>query len=480
MEGDLTSLPFEELLQRDFVSASRLARQVSDAPSAVAIVTAEDIRAYGYRTLADVINGIRGLYTTDERTYHFMGGRSFGDVEDYAGRVMLLIDGYVVQDNLFDQAYIDESGLIDLELVERVEYVPGTGSVTYGNNALLGIINVVTRRGRDFDGARVSAEVSSRGASRQRATWGKRLESGAEVLLSASTLDIDGRNLYFPAYDTPATNFGVAAGLDGERSQRVFGKLSWSGWTVQGGWVERHKNVPTNPSRYTAFNTPYPTRDETAFLGVRHETDLGLQLSSSSSLMLGRYAYGNTREYALNEDGEYDEGEKYGVRDYRGGWWRLDQKFVGRWFADHTLVFGAEIRDDHRQSFGRRFLSPGGEVTYRDDAELSRRTFSLYVADDYRLNERWTLNLGMRYDDADDLDGNLSPRAALTWQQDSSTIWKASYSEAFKMPNANDRWISDDEAIPSTSPPPSSCCSASLRRRRASPARSIATGAAIC
>ena len=144
-QDDLTALPFEELLRRDFVSASRLARQVSDSPAAVSIVTADDIRAYGYRTLAEVINSMRGLYTTDERTYHYMGGRGFGDVEDYAGRVMLLIDGYAVQDNLFDQAYIDESGLIDLELVERVEYVPGTGSVTYGNNALLGILNVVTR-----------------------------------------------------------------------------------------------------------------------------------------------------------------------------------------------------------------------------------------------------------------------------------------------------------------------------------------------
>ena len=234
-QDDLTALPFEELLLRDYVSASRLARQVSDSPAAVSIVTADDIRAYGYRTLADVINGMRGLYTTDERTYHYMGGRSFGDVEDYAGRVMLLIDGYAVQDNLFDQAYIDESGLIDLELVERVEYVPGTGSVTYGNNALLGILNVVTRRGRDFDGARVAAEISSRGASRQRVTWGKRLDNGAEVLLSASTLDIDGRNLYFPAYDTPATNHGVAEGLDGERNQRVFGKLSWGGMDGAGG-----------------------------------------------------------------------------------------------------------------------------------------------------------------------------------------------------------------------------------------------------
>lgn len=447
-QDDLTTLPFEELLLRDYVSASRLARQVSDSPAAVSIVTADDIRAYGYRTLADVINGMRGLYTTDERTYHYMGGRSFGDVEDYAGRVMLLIDGYAVQDNLFDQAYIDESGLIDLELVERVEYVPGTGSVTYGNNALLGILNVVTRRGRDFDGARVSAEVSSRGASRQRVTWGKRLDNGAEVLLSASTLDIDGRNLYFPAYDTPATNHGVAEGLDGERNQRVFGKLSWGGWTVQAAWVEREKNVPTNPSAYTAFNTPFPTRDESAFLGVRYETDLGLQLSSSSSLMLGRYGYWNQREYALNEDGEYDDGEKYGVRDFTGAWWRFDQKFVGRWFTDHTLVFGAELRDDHRQSFRRRFLAPDGEVTYRDDGERSRRTVSLYIADDYRLSDRWTLNLGARHDDADDLDGNLSPRVALIWQPDPATTWKASYSEAFKMPNANDRWTSEDTAVP--------------------------------
>jgi outer membrane receptor protein involved in Fe transport len=91
---------------------------------------------------------------------------------------------------------------------------------------------------------------------------------------------------------------------------------------------------------------------------------------------------------------------------------------------------------------------PAARSPIATTAELSRRTFSLYVADDYRLNEQWTLNLGMRYDDSDDLDGNLSPRAALIWQQDSSTIWKASYSEAFKMPNANDRWISDDEAVP--------------------------------
>ena len=170
---DLADLSLEQLMQREVVWASKIAQQISDSPSAVAIVTAADIRAYGYRTIADVINSMRGLYTTYDRRYQYMGGRGFGAPEDYAGRIMLLIDGYATQDNLFNQAYIDDSGLLDLEVVERVEYVPGTGSVTYGNNALLGTINIVTKHGRDFNATQLSGEVFSHGGKKQRITFGK-------------------------------------------------------------------------------------------------------------------------------------------------------------------------------------------------------------------------------------------------------------------------------------------------------------------
>ncbi|TXI75762.1 MAG: TonB-dependent receptor, partial [Dechloromonas sp.] len=56
-DSTLADVPFDDLVKREVVSASAIARQISDSPSAVAIVTAADIRAYGYRTLADVING---------------------------------------------------------------------------------------------------------------------------------------------------------------------------------------------------------------------------------------------------------------------------------------------------------------------------------------------------------------------------------------------------------------------------------------
>ena len=439
---DLADLPLEQLMQRDVVRASRIAQQISDSPSAVAIVTAADIRAYGYRTIADVINSMRGLYTTYDRRYQYMGGRAFGAPEDYAGRVMLLIDGYATQDNLFNTAYIEDSGLIDIELVERVEYVPGTGSVTYGNNAMLGIINIVTKRGRDFNTAQLSTEVGSHGMQKQRITFGKQFENGADLLLSASLLDIEGQNLYFPAYDTPATNNGWAKNIDDENNKRMFAKLSFEGLTLEGAYVDRSKTLPTNPSLYTAFNTPFQIADRNAFVNVRYETDLALKLHSASRFYYGNYAYDSTRQYSD------DAVIKYGARQFDGGWWGLEQKFVGNWIADHAIVFGFEYRNDFSQNFEWRFLTPSGATDNASTIKeaYNRKTTSFFLTDEYRINDRWSLNIGARYDNASDLAGNWSPRLAAIYRPGLSTTLKASYSEAFRMPHAYER---SDYQLPS-------------------------------
>ena len=440
---DLSEVPLEQLMQREVVWASKIAQQISDSPSAVAIVTAADIRAYGYRTIADVINSMRGLYTTYDRRYQYMGGRGFGAPEDYAGRVMLLIDGYATQDSLFNQAYIDDAGLIDLELVERIEYVPGTGSVTYGNNALLGIINIVTRNGRDFNATQLSGEVASHGSKKQRVTFGKLFDNGADLLLSASTLDVNGQNLFFPAYAVPATNNGLAENIDGERNKRFFGKLSYGGWTIEGSYVDRKKMVPTNPNQYTAFNTPFSIQDTNAFLNARYETDLSFKLRSSSRFYFGDYTYDNFREFT-----DFSDGEKYGRRQFAASWWGIDQKFVGNWFADHSILFGFEFRNDFRQNFRWSYFSPSHDTVRNVEENYSRRTTSLYVADEFRINDQWSLNVGARYDKASDITGNWSPRLVAIYRPTPKTTVKASYSEAFRMPHAYERSRYEAAAAP--------------------------------
>lgn len=431
-QQDLTQLPFEKLLETDVVPASTLASQISDAPSAVAIVTAQDIHDYGYRTLADIFNSIRGLYTTYDRSWQYLGGRGFGRPGDYAGRIMVMIDGYATNENIYNQVYIDNSGLLDTELIERVEYVPGTGSVLYGNNAYFGIINIITKKGRAIDGTQVAGEAISYGGKKGRATYGKQLENGADMLVSASWLDSDGQNLYFPEFDTPATNNGIAHNLDYEKSGRLFGKLSFQGLTVEGGYVSHKKGAPT-ASYGVDFNAYNQYWDDNGFLSAKYDADLAPRLKSSTHAYYGAYL---DRGAGINAPTELFPGM---WREHnQGQWWGIDQKFLATWFDGHKLVFGAEYRDDFQMDLS----DPAGS------SSNTRTTVSFYGQDEITLNEQWRVNVGARYDHASDVGGNISPRLAVIYSPLEQTRIKASYSTAFRLPAAYEKYYTDGSQIP--------------------------------
>jgi outer membrane receptor protein involved in Fe transport len=442
---DLTSLPFEKLTQTDVITASKLAKQVSDSPSAVSIVTADDIRTFGYRSLAEVINSMRGLYTTFDRRYEYLGGRGFGAPGDYVGRIMVLIDGSATQDNLYNQAYIDNSGLVDLELIERVEYVPGTGSVTYGNNALLGIINVITKKGADFNSAQVAGDIASFGSHKQRISVGKKLDNGLDMLFSASWLKSDGQNLHFPYFDTAKENKGWAVNQDFEEARRLFGKVEFEGLSLQVASVTRTKASPL-PKRENAFNRIYHLVDENNLVSAKYEFNLSNDFKSVSRLYYGRY-----EDRALREYGEINPAEQFVKNQSIGQWWGLDQKFALTRIVGHTIVFGAEYRDDFQQEFSPVALNAKFEEQFRlYKYPYTNRTYSLYATDEFTISESLSANVGLRYDKPNAVDCSVdpcirfahkaafSPRMALVYQADTATTVKASYSRAFRLPSPYD------------------------------------------
>ena len=104
---DLFDERIEDLMNIDIDSvytASKFKQKVTEAPASVTIITAEDIRKYGYRTLADILRNVRGFYVTYDRNYSYLGVRGFGRPADYNSRVALLVDGHRVNDNVYDQA----------------------------------------------------------------------------------------------------------------------------------------------------------------------------------------------------------------------------------------------------------------------------------------------------------------------------------------------------------------------------------------
>src|SRR5882672_8310842 len=105
--------------------ASKYEQNISQAPSSVSIVTSDEIKKQGHRTLAEVLRSVRGLFITDDRAYSYLGIRGFGRPSDYNSRVLLLVDGHRMNDNIFDSVLLGTEGVIDIELIERVEIIRG-------------------------------------------------------------------------------------------------------------------------------------------------------------------------------------------------------------------------------------------------------------------------------------------------------------------------------------------------------------------
>lgn len=425
---DLTKASLEELLEYEVVTASKIARQISDAPSAVSIVTAADIKSYGYRTLADILSSMRGLNVTNDRAYDFLGGRGFSSPGEYSGRIMLLIDGIQVNDNVYNQAYFGHDGLIDVELIERVEYIPGPGSVAYGNNAFFGIINVITKKGKQFNGAQAAVSLGSFETGRGRLTYGKQFENNVDLLMSASGLKSHGQNFYFSEFDdgNPANNNGIARHQDGQDNQRLFAKLQGNNWLIEAGYGRRHKNVPTAPYA-SDFNSRYFYNDATKFFAGQYHTDLSERIKLSLLTDYSDYHYQGSSLY----NGEVWAEKSVGSR------WSTEAKLAVSWFDFHKLIFGVAYRDD----FQRRQESPVLALNH------ARRSFSLYAQNEFTLRDNLWLNLGARYDYFTD-DGNaISPRFALIYEPLPAHFIRLSHSRAHRTPTAFEKFYIDGAAI---------------------------------
>jgi iron complex outermembrane receptor protein len=108
-QSSLPDLSIEDLMTLDagqVYGASERLQPVMEAPSSVSFITAEEIARYGYRTLADILRGVRGMYVTNDHNFSFLGTRGFGKPGDYNSRILLLVNGHRVNDNIFGQAEI--------------------------------------------------------------------------------------------------------------------------------------------------------------------------------------------------------------------------------------------------------------------------------------------------------------------------------------------------------------------------------------
>ncbi len=433
-DQDLMSLSIEDLAKTKVFSASRHLEDTREAPSSVSIVTSDDIARYGWRTLGEILGSLRGFYTSYDRDYTYIGVRGIQRPGDYNSRILLLINGHRLNDNVYDSAPIGTEFPLDLDLIDHIEIVRGPSSSLFGTNAVFGVINVITRRPKGGTTIEASGDEGSflSRSGRLTGTYQKGKLSG---LVSGSMFRSAGvSNLFFPEFI--ATNGGIAENIDGEHHDYAFADLQYGELRVQGQWGTRTKIIPTAPYG-TIFNDPgMRGTDAGAYVDVSdHRT-----LSSATDLDLR--AHYDDYNYT-GTGGFLQAGDVYRFLTTARADWVGVEANLGHQIGRQRITVGAEYQYSFRVN--QKNITLGQPPSFND----TRTPWFVATYGEAELNflPKLTFRLGGRLDWFDIFGTALSPRAAVIYQPNSRTTLKYIFARAFRAPNAYENYYTDGVSI---------------------------------
>jgi len=434
---DVTDLSLEQLRTVQVYTASMYLQNDREAPSSVTIITSEQIRRFGYRTLADILRSVRGFYVSYDRNYSYLGVRGFSRPGDYNSRVLLLLNGHRLTDDVYNSALLGTEFQVNVDLIERIEIVRGPSSSLYGNSAFFAVINVITKTAQSIRGIEVSGEVDGFGTYKGRSTFAQKLQ-GAELLLSGTVSESAGAaRLFFPAFDAPATNGGYAIHADDDSYKSFFGNLKFGHFTLEAVGSTREKGIPTGAFN-TVFNDPRThTTDDRGYLDLRYDRTLAHDTQLTTRVYFDRVTYHGVYVNPPSTPGAADVlNQDFG----RGDWFGLNTNVTTRLSPRHKVTVGADFRDDLHQDQKNYDANP--LFSYLQDHRDSME-WAIFAQDEFSIRKGLILNAGVRHDRYQTFGETTNPRLALIYSPRPRTTFKLIYGQAFRAPNNYELYYHD-------------------------------------
>ncbi len=430
--NDLTELSLEQLMQVEVptvTSASKFAQKTTDAPASITVITQDEIQRYGYRTLAEVLQSVRGVQITRENRYSYAGIRGFSPPGDFKSGLLLLIDGHRANENIYGSALIGTEGLVDVDLIDHVEVVRGPASALYGAGAFYGVVNVVTRSPADLGQGEVSVSGGSGESYKTRLTLGHSYANGFAYLLSGSFFESEGdQHIYLKEFDTPQTNRGVVRNLDFDYGRDALLKLSYNDFSLEGVFKWRETGTP-DAGYDTVFNDPHSRQyDQLGLVTLRYAHDFaGWKVAAESSISHYRFHGLYPYNYVVPTD---PLRVVVNLDETIGTSWTGAVEVSHEW-NKHHFTLGADFQDNIQQDQINRDLRPAYEYL---DLRQSTRQFGLFLQDEYSLAKTLTLSAAGRYDWYTLSGSDFSSRLGLIHQPTDKTSIKLLYRDAFRSP----------------------------------------------
>jgi outer membrane receptor for ferrienterochelin and colicins len=408
----------------EVTGATRAQQSLSAAPASITLITRDEIWRLGYQTVADAVRGVRGIYTSNDRTYESIGVRGFSRAGELTNRLLVTRDGHAMNNDAFGAAGVGRDFATDLDDVSRIEVVRGPGSAFYGPGAFFGVIEVVSEEPGRGPPVRAGGSLGSDGTglafARGTAGGGR-----AGISIYASVFESAGDALHIQEFEDGPTGGDVVDG-DSESAQRGTVRARLGDFSFDASLTHRRKFVPTAPY-LTVVGAPFRITDLRGYGEARWQHRRGpLDVSARAS-------YDRHDNEALTPVPNSGPNGFIQAKADQGGQWFTGELRLSLEGLGQRFTLGSEASAHETSQDGD--LNADGMNEF--DREASFVNGSIYASDEIALfSDRIRLSAGVRAERfGEQKDFAVSPRAALIVRPYESGYTKLIVGRALRSPS---------------------------------------------
>jgi iron complex outermembrane recepter protein len=390
-------------------SVSKQESTVGHSPAAIFVINPEMIRRSGATCIPEVLRMVPGMEVAHiDSNKWAITCRGFNG--RYANKLLVLIDGRTVYTPVFSGVYWDTQDVV-LEDIERIEVIRGPGGTLWGANAVNGVINVITKKAKDTQGAYVMAGGGTEEKLMDVFRYGGKIGDDGHYRVYGKHFD---RGTFYDPNGDPEDAW--RQGRFGFRTDMNLDHDNTNNLTVQGDYYtgasgfQNNLTIPDFP-----FTQPFNGKE---------------QVSGENVLARFRHVYNEDSDWALQV--YYDHyARSGGVLGQDVKTYDLDYQYRFPIGERHKITCGAGFRGIHDNLPSQDFF----------DIHFSpvQRTYNLtsqFLQDEITLAEdRWFLTLGTKLEQNDFTGFEVQPSARLLFTPDRRhSLWGA-VSRAVRTPS---------------------------------------------
>jgi outer membrane receptor for ferrienterochelin and colicins len=478
LEGvqEIEQLSLDDLLNLTVTAVSRREERVFQAPATVTVITRRQFEEHAYRNVAEALRSVPGLFVSWGRDYYYTGVRGVAFPRDVDSHLLVLLDGHTLNNPWSGASNTGEVMTLPVDAIERVEVIRGPSSSIYGSNAFFAVVNIVSRRPAEGEGAGgLGGRVSWSSVDTNRAALAAQRRIGdVEISLFGVGLGGSGPSVQFDDMTRPRNNSpaptptgGATSGTDYERGANAGGQISWRGLTLQAQWNDRQKGLPSAPAG-AIFDDPYNSKkDGHAFAELRYRLELGEAQAVTARAYYDRF---RSREYLRRDPSDWEPDrwlteDPHTVSEGNDDTMGAELRGELTLFESNTLIVGFEAQQHEitqpTYELDLASLEPvpeslaGGRKNAAGEIEpIGYTDLALYLQDEWRPLDELKLVAGLRIDHnslfhqgLDAAAKELAPRVAAIWSPRDDASVKLMYGEAFRDPSVFESFYDDGASV---------------------------------